>query len=349
MMRRSSESGFTAVELLITLFVAAAFLIAGYQLFNVVIKDGGQARAESTAGNVAYDYLRRYAPQATNPCTAGTVLNNAAITVDGLSNVRMTVAISCPSGFSVTGVSKVEATITYNTPQQTAKYSTFTNGISGNAPLDVTDGIIGWWKLNGNTNDSSGLNNHGTGSNITPATGQNGQANTAYSFNGSNSYIDAQVTSLSGDAPHSISFWIRPSSLAIVSDPFSMGTAANNSYSAFDLYSNESAWYFFNNDIRTGTVIAPANTWTLVAATYTGGGGTTTNKKIYANAVALATISSGAGYGQLLALPTPSPVGIGRDRGRNAQYFNGLIDDVRIYNRALTPTEVTTLYNRGAQ
>ena len=34
---RPSNAGFTAVELLITLFVAAAFIIAGYQLFNIVI------------------------------------------------------------------------------------------------------------------------------------------------------------------------------------------------------------------------------------------------------------------------------------------------------------------------
>lgn len=349
MIAQHKQSGFTAVELLITLFVAAAFLIAGYQLFNVVIKDGGQARAESTAGNVAYDYLRRYAPQATNPCTAATVLDNAAITVDGLSNVKISVAISCPPGYTATGVSKVEATITYNTPQQTSKYSTFTNGIAGNTPLEVTDGLVAWWKLNGNTNDSSG-NNHGTGSNLTPTTGQNGLQNSAYSFNGTNSYIDAQVSSLSGDAPHSISFWIKITAYPTVyADPFSMGNAANNSYSAAELYTNNFSWYFFNNDTPTGAVIAPLATWTFVTLTYSGGGGTTTNKKIYRNATALTTVNAGAGYGQLLALPTPAPVGIGRDRGRNTSYFNGVIDDVRIYNRALSQAEVTTLYNGGAK
>ena len=69
---RSQQSGFTAVELLITLFVAAAFIVAGYQLFNIVMKDGGETRAESRAGNVAYDYLRRYTDAATNPCTPST-------------------------------------------------------------------------------------------------------------------------------------------------------------------------------------------------------------------------------------------------------------------------------------
>lgn len=135
MIRRSQESGFTAVELLITLFVAAAFLIAAYQLFNVVIKDGGQARAESRAANVAYDYLRRYSPQAVNPCVASTPVTDSPITIDGLSNTSISVAISCPSGLTVTGLSKIEVTITYNNPQQTLKFSTFTNGVSPTSTL----------------------------------------------------------------------------------------------------------------------------------------------------------------------------------------------------------------------
>jgi prepilin-type N-terminal cleavage/methylation domain-containing protein len=135
MIAQHKQSGFTAVELLITLFVAAAFLIAAYQLFNVVIKDGGQARAESRAANVAYDYLRRYSPQAVNPCVASTPLTNSPITIDGLSNTSISVAISCPSGLTVTGLSKIEVTITYNNPQQTLKFSTFANGISPTSTL----------------------------------------------------------------------------------------------------------------------------------------------------------------------------------------------------------------------
>ena len=44
MTQRFSTAGFTAVELLVTLFVAAAFLLAGYQLFNFVIRDGSKNR-----------------------------------------------------------------------------------------------------------------------------------------------------------------------------------------------------------------------------------------------------------------------------------------------------------------
>lgn len=125
-MSRASQSGFTAIELLVTLFVAAAFLIAGYQLFSVVVRDGGQTRAESKAGNVAYDYLRRYTPSATNPCTTVTPESNTPITVDGLVDARITVTISCAKSSSTT-LSRIEAIITYNNPVETVRYATFVN------------------------------------------------------------------------------------------------------------------------------------------------------------------------------------------------------------------------------
>lgn len=126
MSKRQNESGFTAIELLVTLFIAAAFLIAGYQLFSLVVRDGGQTRAESKAGNVAYDYLRRYAPSATNPCSSVTPLNNSPITVEGLVDARITVTLTCANS-STTTLSKIEAVITYNNPTETVRYATYVN------------------------------------------------------------------------------------------------------------------------------------------------------------------------------------------------------------------------------
>jgi len=122
----SKQAGFTAVELLITLFVAAAFLVAGWQLYNVVIKDGGQTRAEAKAGNVAYDYLRRYTPTAISPCVASAPVSGASINVEGLTTVTVTVALTCPYT-SMTSITKVAVTVLYNTPQQTVSYSTYVN------------------------------------------------------------------------------------------------------------------------------------------------------------------------------------------------------------------------------
>ena len=126
-MSHRKEEGFTAVELLVTLFVAAAFLIAGYQLFSLVIRDGGQTRSESRAGNVAYDHLRRYTSSAANPCTAQTPLTNSPVSISGLMNSSVSVVITCPIAATVS-LSKITATVSYNNPVQTVTYSTYVNG-----------------------------------------------------------------------------------------------------------------------------------------------------------------------------------------------------------------------------
>jgi Tfp pilus assembly protein PilE len=117
-------SGFTAVELLVTLFVAAAFLMAGYQLYGLVIKDGGETRAQSLVGNVAYDYLQRYKSTVTNPCIASTPLVNQPITITGVSNATISITISCPYT-SNTSLSKIMVTVNYNNPQQVINEATY--------------------------------------------------------------------------------------------------------------------------------------------------------------------------------------------------------------------------------
>ncbi len=119
-----STQGFTAVELLVTLFVAAAFLIAGYQLFNVVMRDGGETRAQAAAANTAYAYLRQYSDSATNPCTPLAPLTDEPITVESLQKVTLTITIECIQS-DAPSLSKITAIIKYNTPQKTLTYSTY--------------------------------------------------------------------------------------------------------------------------------------------------------------------------------------------------------------------------------
>jgi len=127
MIKPQKQSGFTAVELLITLFVAAAFLVTGYQLYTIIIKDSGNTRAQARAANVAYDYIRRYSPSASNPCSASTPVNNAPITVSGLQNVTVLVAFTCPYPSPLTTITDVDVVVKYNTPQQSVEYETYVN------------------------------------------------------------------------------------------------------------------------------------------------------------------------------------------------------------------------------
>ncbi len=128
MSQPTTQAGFSAVELLVTLFVAAIFLIAGHQLYSTIIRDSGATRQKARASNIAYDYLRRHAASAPTPCAASTPVNNTAITPDpeGLVNVFVTVAYSCPQG-TLTGLVKVKATVRYGTDGGEVSHAVYTS------------------------------------------------------------------------------------------------------------------------------------------------------------------------------------------------------------------------------
>lgn len=131
-MIRTQESGLTAVELLITLFVAAAFLIAGYQLFNIVIRDGGEIRAESRANNLAYEFLRKHTGEVSKPCVTAT-LNGGTwqpLTVEGLADARYIVNATCPYS-DTPNITKLQVRLEYGTPVKEVVQTTYIDTSKG--------------------------------------------------------------------------------------------------------------------------------------------------------------------------------------------------------------------------
>lgn len=120
----NKQAGFSTVELLVTLFVAAAFIMAGYQLYSLVINDGGAARAHSKASTVAQDYLNRYKSLVSATCSASQPLVDLPVSVNGLSDVKVSVDITCPNN-QVTAISLVTVTVKYNDPEKTAVVSSY--------------------------------------------------------------------------------------------------------------------------------------------------------------------------------------------------------------------------------
>jgi Tfp pilus assembly protein PilE len=119
-------TGFTAIELLITLFIATAFIATGYQLYSIIVKNGGQVRMHANASNIAYDNLRRYADLVTNPCTASatpsptpTIPSNS-----GLPSASITVTLSCPYTNTI-NITKVLVAVKYGTPQQEVDHAIY--------------------------------------------------------------------------------------------------------------------------------------------------------------------------------------------------------------------------------
>ncbi len=89
----------------------------------------------------------------------------------------------------------------------------------------------------------------------------------------------------------------------------------------------------------TGSTTFSTATWYFIAVTYTSANGL----KGYVNATSEA---SAAGIGTLGT--GNAPVEIGRDVFNSLRYFDGLIDEVSLWQRELTASEITWLYNSGA-
>ena len=123
----NKNSGFTAVELLITLFIAAAFLMSGYQLYGLIIKDSGDVRATANASNKANEYLQTYKTYATNPCsnTIPSLPTDLSVPITNLTNTTLTVAITCPYGTATPSISKITVTLKYGKPQKTINIATY--------------------------------------------------------------------------------------------------------------------------------------------------------------------------------------------------------------------------------
>jgi hypothetical protein len=116
---------------------------------------------------------------------------------------------------------------------------------------------------------------------------------------------------------------------------------------ANDLPTGAPAGYIRTNPLnsttdRSATGVAPLalNTWTHIAVTYTNAGGGTL--QFYVNGQAVGTPTVGVG----VINQTNNPLRIGGNSVVNSEFFQGMIDDVRIYNRARTAAQIQADMNR---
>jgi type II secretory pathway component PulJ len=115
-MNTRSESGFSAVELLVSLIVASLFLFAGYSFYNSIIKFSSESRSRAKADLIANEYLRRYELTVGSTCSASTPLALQAVPSSentiGLNSPRILVTFACPNS-TVPWVTKVTARVEY--------------------------------------------------------------------------------------------------------------------------------------------------------------------------------------------------------------------------------------------
>jgi hypothetical protein len=217
-----------------------------------------------------------------------------------------------------------------------------------------TNGLVGWWPFNGNANDESGNGNNGTVYGASLVTDRFGIVNSAYAFDGSK-YIRTSV-GVSSNNSRAISLWIKPTSSSsfiirrIIVGYFGGGNAGSD-FALCHFESNPSAISFkLGMDIRSSyNVFNPAlinNSWQHVIVNYSPSfGNTVVDIDIYLNGLLLTNI-----VGQQLPT-TIINSGIGQQPfsiggiGTLNQSFNGYVDDVAFWNRALTQQEITGIYN----
>ena len=144
----------------------------------------------------------------------------------------------------------------------------------------------------------------------------------------------------STNRPFSISAWIKitgTTSQGIVTKYG--GTASTNEWIYYTT-GGKLRLLFASIGFATSTTTLSTNTWYHVVCTYNG---QLTNNGInlYINSVQETVTYGGSGSSPIVN--TSQPVEIGRHSGSN--YLNGQIDEVGIWNTALTSTQVAEIYN----
>jgi hypothetical protein len=225
-----------------------------------------------------------------------------------------------------------------------------------------TNGLVGWWPFNGNANDESGNGNNGSFVGLScygcssvsapPSSSIDrfGNNNSAFEFSANYDFISIPNSqSLQVSSSFTISIWLNPNQGVYGIGPYYLsilqkwGGTGNGASYLVALNLNGQPVLTTNNGITNsaigGTSPVALNNWSNVIFTFNNGLG-----KIYLNGIVTDSIAN-------LGTPSiqPSSIEIGRNLNQlynyNGDAYQGKLDDIGIWNRALTQQEITALYN----
>ena len=207
----------------------------------------------------------------------------------------------------------------------------------------VTQGLVGWWKFdetNGTVaHDSSGNDNNGTLQG--GAAWAQGKFGGALSFDGTGDWVDiGNDASLNITGPITVSTWIYPRDyrFGIIAQK---GSANSYTWAYKWRVSSDDLYFTFYDSLSNAhtmdfTPKPNLNVWSNVVATYDGSRG-----EVYHDGDNLDSFDSVFTYGN-----ASHSIIIGA-KTTGEECFNGLVDDVRIYDRALSAAEIQALYDLG--
>ncbi len=213
--------------------------------------------------------------------------------------------------------------------------------------MALTDNLVSYWKME-DVNDAVGgrtLTNNNT------VTFPSGKVNNAGSFNGSNQYLSrASDASLQITGALSIACWIYCDALNKIYISKGNGNISNYEYElsvatngSLGFISSNGSNYFQASTTTTG--IISTSTWYYVMFRKTGSTNGVDTVDFRVNGTNYSTTVGSANISNVGTSSTALQIGA-RTAG-TASYFDGLIDEVAIWDRYLSDAEYNTLYNSG--
>jgi hypothetical protein len=214
--------------------------------------------------------------------------------------------------------------------------------------VNLSNGLVAYYPFNGNANDASGNGLNGTMLGASLTTDRNSITGQAMYFDGSGAYVKVNHSSLLQlSNGMSLSYWINPqinSGKVVMKGRDVNAGSLNAHYNGAGItyaYGNYPGYYNTSNP-------KPLNTWYLVIFTYD-----RINKTMnyYENAVLVGTSTNVPDC----SVNNSDPLVFGRhcfDASCSSSFvfpYQGKLDEIRIYNRALTSDEVSALYGISTQ
>jgi len=209
-----------------------------------------------------------------------------------------------------------------------------------------TNGLVGWYPLDGNANDLSVNANNGMfipGYEPTVTTDRFGNTNSAYQFDGTNDYIwvsGAPFTTY----PFTISAWVYIEDIS-KSYIVGLGEIGSNDKAKLSIYStyseglrvgSDGAWYYQSDSAYTSI-----NTWINITVTFE----YVVGPRFYINGTKYNDLYSIVDVGGTLWPLNNTGFNIGKHTGTgSSKYMKGKIDDLGFWNRALDTTEIQSLF-----
>lgn len=209
------------------------------------------------------------------------------------------------------------------------------NGCESNQTCPVpTAGLVAHYTFTGGAQDSSGSGAHGTVSGATLTTDRKGTPNAAYAFVGSlGQYISfpSNPKLPIGAQPRTVSLWYRGNTAAGYQALFNYGT--NSSGARFGLSTYASGKLFFTGqfaDVSTTATVSDG-LWHHLAVTYNG-----VTVIVYVDGVEV-------GRGAKTLNTAGTSLFISKKVGVSGEYVTGELDDLRVYDQALAPSDIDAL------